>query len=92
MNSAAAQPLLLLAAGLVIDALFGDIPTLFRYVPHPVVLPRSLSSGRASRGSGGGRLLLPLCPHPCLPRMRGRVGEGRASESSAGNALTTRSV
>jgi adenosylcobinamide-phosphate synthase len=38
MISATAQPLLLLVAGLVIDALFGDMPALFRYVPHPVVL------------------------------------------------------
>ena len=36
--SVAAQPLLLLVAGLVIDALFGDMPAVFRYVPHPVVL------------------------------------------------------
>ena len=32
------DPLLLLVAGLVIDALFGDMPAVFRYVPHPVVL------------------------------------------------------
>ena len=32
------DPLLLLLAGLAIDALFGDMPTLFRFVPHPVVL------------------------------------------------------
>ena len=32
------RPLLLLVAGLVIDALFGDMPAVFRYVPHPVVL------------------------------------------------------
>ena len=38
MTSATAQPLLLLVAGLVIDALFGDMPAIFRYVPHPVVL------------------------------------------------------
>jgi adenosylcobinamide-phosphate synthase len=38
MISATAQPLLLLVAGLVIDALFGDMRALFRYVPHPVVL------------------------------------------------------
>ena len=30
--------MLLLVAGLVIDALFGDMPAIFRYVPHPVVL------------------------------------------------------
>jgi adenosylcobinamide-phosphate synthase len=33
-----AERLLLLVAGLVVDALFGDTPTLFRYIPHPVVL------------------------------------------------------
>ena len=33
-----AQPLLLLVAGLAVDALFGDLPAVFRYVPHPVVL------------------------------------------------------
>ena len=32
------DPLLLLVAGLVIDALFGDMPAIFRYVPHPVIL------------------------------------------------------
>ncbi len=38
MTPVAADPLLLLVAGLVIDALFGDMPAIFRYVPHPVVL------------------------------------------------------
>jgi adenosylcobinamide-phosphate synthase len=38
MMPVAADPLLLLVAGLVIDALFGDMPAVFRYVPHPVVL------------------------------------------------------
>ncbi len=38
MTPLAADPLLLLVAGLVIDALFGDMPVLFRYVPHPVIL------------------------------------------------------
>jgi adenosylcobinamide-phosphate synthase len=38
MTLLAADPLLLLVAGLVIDALFGDMPVVFRYVPHPVVL------------------------------------------------------
>ena len=38
MTAVAADPLLLLVAGLVIDALFGDMPAIFRYVPHPVVL------------------------------------------------------
>lgn len=32
------DPLLLLLAGLLIDALFGDLPAVFRHVPHPVVL------------------------------------------------------
>ena len=32
------DPLLLLIGGLAIDALFGDMPAVFRYVPHPVVL------------------------------------------------------
>lgn len=32
------DPLLLLYAGLVVDALFGDMRALFRAVPHPVVL------------------------------------------------------
>jgi adenosylcobinamide-phosphate synthase len=38
MTTVAADPLLLLVAGLVIDALFGDMPAIFRYVPHPIVL------------------------------------------------------
>jgi adenosylcobinamide-phosphate synthase len=33
-----ANPLLLLVAGLAIDACFGDMPALFSRVPHPVVL------------------------------------------------------
>ena len=37
MTPGVADRLLLLVAGLVIDALFGDTPRLFRYVPHPVV-------------------------------------------------------
>jgi adenosylcobinamide-phosphate synthase len=32
------DPLLLLLAGLAIDAAFGDMPAVFAYVPHPVVL------------------------------------------------------
>ena len=38
MTPVAADPLLLLVAALGIDALFGDMPAVFRYVPHPVVL------------------------------------------------------
>jgi len=32
------DPLLLLLAGLAIDAVFGDMPAVFAHVPHPVVL------------------------------------------------------
>jgi len=32
------DPLLLLLLGLAIDAAFGDMPAVFRYLPHPVVL------------------------------------------------------
>ncbi len=32
------DPLLLLVAGLAIDAVFGEMPFLFRHIPHPVVL------------------------------------------------------
>jgi adenosylcobinamide-phosphate synthase len=32
------DPLLLLLAGLAFDAVFGDMPAVFRWVPHPVVL------------------------------------------------------
>lgn len=39
MNPAiAADPLLLLVAGLAVDGLLGDMPGVFRRVPHPVVL------------------------------------------------------
>lgn len=38
MTSVTADPLLLLAAGLAFDAWLGDIPALFRLVPHPIVL------------------------------------------------------
>jgi adenosylcobinamide-phosphate synthase len=34
----ATDPLLLLAAGLAVDAWFGDMPALFAHLPHPVVL------------------------------------------------------
>ncbi len=38
MTPVTADPVLLLVAGLVIDALFGDMPAVFRYIPHPVIL------------------------------------------------------
>jgi adenosylcobinamide-phosphate synthase len=38
MTAVAAHPLLLLAAGLALDAWLGDMPGLFARVPHPVVL------------------------------------------------------
>src|SRR6266481_2419579 len=37
-DGASVDPLLLLTAGLAIDALFGDMPAIFRHIPHPVVL------------------------------------------------------
>jgi adenosylcobinamide-phosphate synthase len=33
-----ADRLLMLIAGLVIDAMFGDMPAIFRHIPHPVVI------------------------------------------------------
>ena len=38
MIQPAADPLLLLAAGLAVDAWFGDMPALFSRIPHPIVL------------------------------------------------------
>jgi adenosylcobinamide-phosphate synthase len=38
MISAASDPLLLLIVGLILDALFGDMPVVSRYVPHPVIM------------------------------------------------------
>jgi adenosylcobinamide-phosphate synthase len=38
MMAMTADPLLLLVAGLVIDALFGEMPAIFRQIPHPVVI------------------------------------------------------
>lgn len=38
MPAGADDPLLLLVGGLAIDAQFGDMPALFRLVPHPVAL------------------------------------------------------
>jgi adenosylcobinamide-phosphate synthase len=38
MPAVAADPLLLLVAGLAVDAWFGDMPALFARIPHPVVL------------------------------------------------------
>ena len=38
MTAAVADPLLMSVAALVIDALFGDMPAIFRHIPHPVVV------------------------------------------------------
>jgi adenosylcobinamide-phosphate synthase len=38
MTAAGADPVLLLIAALAVDALFGDMPAIFRQIPHPVVL------------------------------------------------------
>src|SRR5262245_54578284 len=38
MTPTVADPLLLLVAGLAIDGAVGDMPALFRHVPHPVAL------------------------------------------------------
>ncbi|MBV8505642.1 MAG: cobalamin biosynthesis protein CobD [Alphaproteobacteria bacterium] len=38
MTLVVAGRLMLLVAGLAVDALFGDMPRLFRFIPHPVVL------------------------------------------------------
>jgi adenosylcobinamide-phosphate synthase len=38
MTSAGLDPLLILLGGLALDALFGDMPAIFRHIPHPVVL------------------------------------------------------
>jgi adenosylcobinamide-phosphate synthase len=38
MTTAAADPLLLLIASLAVDGMFGDMPAVFRRIPHPVVL------------------------------------------------------
>jgi adenosylcobinamide-phosphate synthase len=38
MMAASVDPLLLLAAALAVDAVFGDMPAIFRHIPHPVVL------------------------------------------------------
>jgi adenosylcobinamide-phosphate synthase len=38
MIAAVANRLLILITGLAIDALIGDMPAIFRYIPHPVVI------------------------------------------------------
>lgn len=38
MTAAGADPLLLLLVALAVDALFGDMPAIFRRIPHPIVL------------------------------------------------------
>ena len=38
MTRAVADPLLLLVAGLALDGVVGDMPAVFRHVPHPVAL------------------------------------------------------
>ena len=38
MTAAGVDPLLLLVAALAVDAVFGDMPAVFRQIPHPVVL------------------------------------------------------
>jgi adenosylcobinamide-phosphate synthase len=66
------DPLLLLLAGLLIDALFGDMPAVFRLVPHPVALagraitvldpklnrPQRRERARRERGIQAGLLLV----------------------------------
>jgi adenosylcobinamide-phosphate synthase len=64
MSAAAADPLLLLAAGLAVDAWLGDMPLLFSHVPHPIAvagravaffdrkLNRATRSEAARRGRG----------------------------------------
>ena len=53
-----ADPVLLLVAGLVIDALFGDMPAIFRYVPHPVVLAgRAIAAKFARRYANVGEMI-----------------------------------
>jgi hypothetical protein len=46
MTFAGVDPLLILIGGLALDALFGDMPAIFRYVSHPVVI-----AGRAIASS-----------------------------------------
>jgi adenosylcobinamide-phosphate synthase len=43
MVPSVANPLLLLAAGLAVDAWFGDMPAIFAWIPHPIAL-----AGRAA--------------------------------------------
>jgi adenosylcobinamide-phosphate synthase len=43
MTAAGADPLLLLVAALAVDAVFGDMPAIFRQIAHPIVL-----AGRAT--------------------------------------------
>src|SRR5712671_7680638 len=38
MTFAGVDPLLILIGGLAVDAFFGDMPAIFRHIPHPVVL------------------------------------------------------
>ncbi len=38
MTPVSVDPLLLLIGGLALDALFGDMPAIFRHIPHPIVL------------------------------------------------------
>jgi adenosylcobinamide-phosphate synthase len=63
MTPAVADPLLLLVAGLAIDGAVGDMPALFRHVPHPVALAgraiaffdRKLNRETRSEGARRGR-------------------------------------
>ena len=38
MTPVGADRLLLLVTGLAVDGVFGDMPAIFRRVPHPIVL------------------------------------------------------
>src|ERR1700731_2062483 len=66
MTRVAADPVLLLVAGPVIDALFGDMPAIFCSVPHPVA-----AGGRALFFCGRKRTRKP--PREADRRERGIV-------------------
>ena len=70
------DPLLLLLAGLAIDAVFGDMPAVFRHIPHPIALAgraigffeRRLNRPQRSqrRRRGRGIVTLVVMAHPCV--------------------------
>jgi len=95
MSPPAADPVLLLIGGLAVDALFGDMPAVFRHVPHPVVLAgraiayfdRKLNREIRSEASRRGRGIVTVLALVATAAVLGLVIERGCHESLFGAAV-----